>query len=342
MKVSGIDYGLGSPWEIEVPDSAMVIEGPNPDRIPRALENPAQAVRDAIRKPMGMKPLAELVTASSKVTIAMNDWMGVGVHAVPVVLDELREAGVEERNIRIVIAGGLHPKVTRSELILSKVGRDLNPPYPSPFHILSPEIVDRFWPTGWASSRVRPHDAADQDHLVDLGVNEMGDLVEVNDCLVESDLVIYMSGWSGVPAIWGGYLGGGQGITVGLGSARSIMTHHAYRIHEHKDSMASEARKQLFMKHKEAWAKYAEQATGKKVFYLEGSLNVRAEFCAIFAGDGEAIREPMFQLADREKIIDLPAQADVFVSGASYHGIFYDTCMNPLMSLAQLNARIRE
>src|SRR2546430_12736631 len=76
MKVSGIDYGLGSPWEIEVPDSAMVIEGPNPDRIPRALENPAQAVRDAIRKPMGMKPLAELVTASSKVTIAMNDWMG--------------------------------------------------------------------------------------------------------------------------------------------------------------------------------------------------------------------------------------------------------------------------
>ena len=46
--------------------------------------------------------------------------------------------------------------------------------------------------------------------------------------------------------------------------------------------MASDARKQLFMKHKEAWAKYAEQAIGKKVFYLEGSLNVRGEFCAIF------------------------------------------------------------
>ena len=166
MKVSGIDYGLGSPWEIEVPDSAMVVEGPNPDRIPRALENPAQAVRNAIRKPIGMKPLSELVTSSSKVTIAMNDWMGVGVHAVPVVLEELRTAGVEERNVRIVIAGGLHPKVTRSELILSKVGRTLNPPYPSPFHILSPEVVDRFWPTGWASSRIRPHDANDWDHQV--------------------------------------------------------------------------------------------------------------------------------------------------------------------------------
>src|SRR5437763_15122825 len=135
MKVSGIDYGLGSPGEIDVPDAAMVSEGPNPDRIPRALENPAQAVRDAIRKPMGMKPLAELVTASSKVTTAMNDWMGVEVHAVPVVTDELREAGVEERNTRRVIAGGVHTKVTRTELILSKVGRDSNPPYPSPLYI---------------------------------------------------------------------------------------------------------------------------------------------------------------------------------------------------------------
>ena len=42
-----------------------------------------------------MQPLSELVTSSSKVTIAMNDWMGVGVHAVPVVLEELRAAGVE-------------------------------------------------------------------------------------------------------------------------------------------------------------------------------------------------------------------------------------------------------
>src|SRR5207249_10950212 len=110
MKVSGIDYGLGSPWEIEVPDSAMVIEGPNPDRIPRALDNRAQAVREAIRKPMGMKPLAELVTASSKVTIAMNDWMGVRLYAVPVVLDELREGGVEERYIRTVRAGAWQPR----------------------------------------------------------------------------------------------------------------------------------------------------------------------------------------------------------------------------------------
>jgi nickel-dependent lactate racemase len=342
MKVEGIDYGRETPWQIDVPGSAVVVEGTDEHRIPPGLEDPAGAVREAIRQPLNMKPLTDQVGHGSKVTIAMNDWMGISVHAVPVVLDELREAGVSESDIRIVVAGGLHPKVTRSELYLTKVGRDIDPPYPSPFHILPPDVIDRFWPTGWASSRVRPHDAADREHLVELGVTDYGDLVEMNDCVVNSDLVIYMSGWSGLPSIWGGYLGGGQGITVGLGSDRSIMTHHSYRVHEHRDSMASDARNQLFMKHKEAVAAFTEEKTGKKVFYIEATLNSRAEFSSVHAGDGAAIREPIFELADREKIIEIPEQVDVFVSGGAHWGIFYDTVNNPLMSLAQINARIRE
>jgi nickel-dependent lactate racemase len=341
MKVDGIEYGREAPWEIEVPDSAIVVEGAPADRIPPPLEDPVQAVRDAIRNPLGTAPLADQVGSSSKVTIAVNDWMGFPT-AVDVVLDELRGAGVDERNVRIVVAGGLHPKVTRSELYLSRVGRAINPPYPSPFHILPPEVVDRFWPTGWASSRIRPHDAADPEHLVDLGVTEYGDLVEMNDCVVDSDLVIYMSGWTGLPSIWGGYLGGGQGVTVGLGSAASIMTHHSFRVHEHRDSMASDARKQLFMKHKASVASFVEQATGKKIFYVEGSVNSNAAFAGVHAGDGPSIREPAFALADREKIIDIPQQVDVLVSGAPEWGIFYDTANNPLMSLVQTNARIRE
>src|SRR6266540_711338 len=264
MKVSGIDYGLLPSWEIEVPDSAIVVENTTPERIPPALEDPAKAVLEAIRNPLGgVKPLADHVTSSSKVTIAINDWLGISVHAVPVVLEEL-------------------------------------------------------------------------------GVAEYGDLVEMNDCVVESDLVIYMSGWSGLPSIWGGYLGGGQGVTVGLGSDRSIMTHHSFRVHEDPASMASDARKQRFMKHKEAVASFVEQTTGKKVFYIEGSINARAEFVQVVAGAGAAIREPIFELADNEKIIDIPEQVDVFISGAAHWGVFYDQVNNPLMSLVQINSRIRE
>jgi len=173
-------------------------------------------------------------------------------------------------------------------------------------------------------------------------VTDLGDLVEMNDCVVECDVLVYMSGWTGLPSIWGGYLGGGQGVTVGIGSDRSIMTHHSYRVHEHADSMASDVHKQKFMKHKEAVASFVEEATGKKVFYIEGSLNARGEFDQVVAGDGAAIRKPIFDLADGEKIVGVPHQVDVFVSGAAHWGIFYDTCNNPLMSLVQINSRIRE
>jgi hypothetical protein len=39
MKVAGIDYGLETPWEIEVPDSAFVLERP------RAGSDPTSASR---------------------------------------------------------------------------------------------------------------------------------------------------------------------------------------------------------------------------------------------------------------------------------------------------------
>jgi hypothetical protein len=106
--------------------------------------------------------------------------------------------------------------------------------------------------------------------------------------------------------------------------------------------MASDVHKQKFMKHKEAVASFVEDATGKKVFYIEGSLNARGEFDQVVAGDGAAIRKPIFDLADGEKIVGVPQQVDVFVSGAAHWGIFYDTCNNPLMSLVQINSRIRE
>src|SRR5256885_62303 len=104
MKVGGIDYGRGTPWESEVPDDPVVIETTSEDRTPPPLEAVPAAVGEAIRAPLETKPLADQVPSNSKVPLAINDWMGVSVHAVPVVLDELREAGVDERNVRIVVA----------------------------------------------------------------------------------------------------------------------------------------------------------------------------------------------------------------------------------------------
>jgi hypothetical protein len=345
MKVSGIDRGLEAPWEIDVPDSAIVIDGVRPDRIPQRLDDPMEAVREAIKKPYGTEPLAEhlgRLSSKSKVTIAINNNLGISVVAVPVVLEEMRKLGLDDRNVEIIVAGGMHPKLGRKELYMSKVRPPVLPPYPSPLHILSPEIIDRFWPTTYSTSRIRSHDCVDREHLVTLGVTEFGDLVEMNDCVTNSDLLIFMNGFAGLPTVWGGYLAGGVGVATGLGSAQSIMTHHSYRVINHPGSYTGDARIQLMRKHKEATAAFVESATGKKTFYIEAALNSKREFSAIFAGAGTAIMKPEFDFADREKVVDVPHQVDVFVSGAPYWDSPYDTCNNPMVAMVQLTTRMRQ
>ena len=66
MKIGGIDYGVESPWEIEVPDDAIVIENTAESRISPALTDVPQAIRDASRNPLGTWPLADQVNSSSK------------------------------------------------------------------------------------------------------------------------------------------------------------------------------------------------------------------------------------------------------------------------------------
>jgi hypothetical protein len=340
--VGGLEYGRFPHWEIELPDGAFVVDPLPPERVPPPLDDVGAAVLRAVREPLGMKPLAEQVGPGDTVTIAINDWMSIGAEGVPPVLAELARAGVDERDVRIVVAGGIHQRLTRGELYQTKVGQALRLPYPSVFHILPPEVIDRFWPTSYSTSRIRMHDAADEEHLVTLGTTDRGNLVEVNDCLTTSNLVIYLSGFSGVPSIWGGYLGGGQSIAVGLGSARSIMSHHTYRVHQHPDSMHSDARTQLFMQHKQSVAAFVDEAVGRKTCYVEGYLNSHRKFSAVVAGEGAAVREPIFSFADDEKIYEIPEPVDVFVSGGALWGAPYDTVDNPLIALVQLNNRIRE
>ena len=343
MRVEGLDYG----WEsvaVEVPDSAVVVTGPESDRIPPALGDPYAAVREAIANPYGMPPLADLINDlrhDAKITIAINSHLGIAVIGVPIVLEMLDEAGISERNVQIIAAPGMHPKLRRSEFRLTVTATPrIEPKYPSPFHQLPPDVIDRFWPTTHDTSRLGSHDCADPDHLVNLGETEYGDLVEVNDCVVESDLLIYMGGFSGVPGIFGGYLAGGLSIITGLGSARSIMTHHSYPVISHPDSAPTDVHTQHMRKHKEAAADLIAEKTGKRTFYIEAALNTRMQWAAVYAGDGIAIREPQFEFADRETIVDIPHQADVFVAGAP-HWSPYDTCHNPATSYFMIHNWIR-
>jgi nickel-dependent lactate racemase len=338
--VSGIEYG-GDEWEVDVPEQSIVIEGPETPL--EAVFDPLEACREAVARPLDMPPLGELVGEGSKVCIAFNDWAGCTAVAAPVLLGELQRAGVRDRDLTFISAGGMHPRLSRDEYLLCRAARWAGlteADFPSWGHILPRDIVDRFFRSSEASSQIRPHDASDPDNVY-LGETEYGDYVAFNKAAVEADQLIYVSGWGGTPSMWGGYLGGGVGIAVGLGDTRTNQDMHHHRVIDDPESHHASSRSQLFMKHKQAVAKFYEQATGKRVFYVEALLTCAGEWGGFWAGSGEAVREPQWALADKEKIVTVPTQADIMIFGSGPYG-YYDVNDNPIVAMAQANQHVRQ
>ena len=92
--------------------------------------------------------------------------------------------------------------------------------------------------------RIGCHDAEDPDGMVDLGRTENGYHVDLNRCVTDSDLLIYLN-CSTMRAFSGGW----KSVCVGLASYRSIHHHHTpdimsmsldrNRMHEMLDEMGA-------------------------------------------------------------------------------------------------------
>ncbi|MEJ5186634.1 MAG: lactate racemase domain-containing protein [Candidatus Geothermincolales bacterium] len=190
--------------QVDLPENTRILKAPPP--LP-ALEDYREAVRRALRDPIGCPPLASMVKPGFRVTVAFDDpclplpppIRDPRTTAVEVVLEELFTHGVERERVTLVCANGLHRKWTPRELrrVLGK----------------------RVW-SAMGPHRVTNHDAEDPHGVVDLGRTENGYPVAVNRLLTESDLAIYVNvNWTSMNGGWKSYM-------VGLGTYRSIRAHH--------------------------------------------------------------------------------------------------------------------
>lgn len=302
------------PVEISVPQSSVVIQAePKPDY--PALADPIEAIRDALASPLGMPPLRELVNEKSKVAIAFDDPLKYGPKflTVPVLIEELERAGVERTNITLVSANGTHDKPPKDDF--KGFYRDLYP-------VLPDDIVDEFWP-----DRFINHDAQDPEMLVEMGESSLGDFVEHNRTLVDSDLTIYSG--SVMPLIWGGY--SGEGVAVGLASARSIYSHHKLSVIGATDSVHSDPRTHAYRRHKDAIIDRIEEFLGKKIFFLNGVPDQVGNWAGFFAGHYREIQDAQWQCADQQHLHGAP-QADIIVAGLPRY-LFYSDTRNPIINV---------
>ncbi|MDR3590982.1 MAG: nickel-dependent lactate racemase [Negativicutes bacterium] len=141
-------------------------------------------ILQAIRSPVGGPSLRALVTKANgtKTAILVDDATRVTPVAkiLPILLDELNDAGVPDRQIKVILALGSHRFMT------------------------SAEIRDRIGPCADRVEAIN-HAYNDPSQLVRLGVTKAGTPIIVNRVYYESDISIgisniiphFIAGWSG-------------------------------------------------------------------------------------------------------------------------------------------------
>jgi lactate racemase len=192
-------YGKGV-LPIEVPDHSVIIEPHHLD----GLQEDKQAVLEALRNPIGLPPLAEMVKSTDKVAIVISDITRPTPNdkLVPWIIEELSH--VPHANFVVINGTGTHRDQTTEEFV----------------QMLGQSVVDNI--------RVINHHCHNKDELVKVGNSQFGCDVYLNKEYVEADFRI-VTGFI-EPHFFAGFSGGPKGIMPAIAGIETILTFHNARM----------------------------------------------------------------------------------------------------------------
>ncbi len=274
-----VEYYLPDCWEVKVHD----INGAD-----RPALTDAQ-IESAIMSPIGSSKLEDLAKGKQKVCILFDD-MARGTptwRIAPVIIRELKKAGIQDSVIEFICANGAHQSWDRAALV-KKVGEDIMAHYPVYNHV--PFLNCTF-----------------------LGTTSFGTRVEVSSEVMSCDLKIAIGDIS--PHVSYGFSGGGKMIMPGVASYESIVEHHG-TIHRPKDpSGAPDPKFRSAMNPNLRDAMEFARMAGLD-FSVHCMLNHRAEVVAIFAGDTEASQKVAIEEARKHFYVPSTQDNDIVIANA--------------------------
>ncbi|WP_018395485.1 nickel-dependent lactate racemase [Bacillus sp. 37MA] len=185
---------------LDLPDHSFIIE---PKNLPK-LENEEEAIRQALRNPIGAPPLKESVKSTDTVSIVISDITRPTPNhiLVPLLIEELSHVPLE--NFVIINGTGTHRDQTREEFV----------------QMLGEWVVDHI--------RIVNNQCHNKEELVNIGKSKFGCDVYLNKDYVETDFRI-VTGFI-EPHFFAGFSGGPKGIMPGIAGIETIMTFHNARM----------------------------------------------------------------------------------------------------------------
>ena len=246
-------YGHNGLW-VDLPDDTTVIE---PQFVP-GLPHEAAAIREALRTPMGSPPLRSLAGPQDTVAVVFSDItrpMPNG-RVLPVLLDELRLAGVRDERIVLINGLGTHRRQTEAELR----------------GMLGDDLVNRY--------RIVQHDAWDGENLVACGALHTGKPALVNRFYMEANVRI-LTGFI-EPHFFAGFSGGPKAVLPGIAGFETIVDNHGASM------IADPNATYAVTEGNPIWEEMLAVARSTApTFLLNVTLNKERQITAVFAGDME-------------------------------------------------------
>jgi nickel-dependent lactate racemase len=262
----------------------------------RGLKNPTDAIVNGLRFPIGSLPLTGRLHESDRVVVIVTDNTRAcpDDRLLPPILAEL-EQELPRENITIIVALGLHPPLSKEELI-KKLGNN---------------IVEKY--------DVINHDVC---QTVNIGVTSRGTPVDVNRRVVEADFRI-STGFI-EPHFFAGFSGGAKSIAPGVASPGSIRINHGYKMIEHPLSRAG------ILKGNPIHEDIVEQARMAKLdFIVNVLLNEDKEITHIVAGDPVKAHEKGCEIERSVAGVRVGHKVDITITtngGAPLDLDMYQTC----------------
>ena len=247
------------------------------------IEQLDSAILEAIRNPIGSKPLREIVKPGQTVAFICNDPTRVAnTHLfLPILVKELSELGIPDQAMRIVFALGTHRLMTQAEMV-EAVGEDL-------------------------ASRLAMYnsDCQAEQQFDYFGETSFGTPVYFNKYITEVDHVICTG--SIVHHFFSGFGGGRKAIFPGVSAYETIRKNHSLML-DPNAVLGKLAGNPV----------YEDQLEGTKLyppsFLINVVLDEQKNFLKIFAGDFVEAHLAACKFVDQVYGVPIPEAADIVIA----------------------------
>ena len=275
-------YGKEGLW-VDLPDrNVTVVE---PKYVP-GLPDEREAIRAALRSPLGARPLRDLVKPDDTVAIVFSDITRPQPRdrMLPVLLDEI--AHVPRSQIVLINGLGTHRPNTDDEL-LGMLGRG---------------IVENY--------RIVQHDAWDIDSMVCLGCSSFGHEVWVNGEYMRAGVKI-LTGFI-EPHLFAGFSGGPKAVLPAIVNQQTVLGNHDVRV------IADPRATWGITEGNPIWEEMCEVALmTRPAFLLNVTLNRDREITGVFAGDLLEAHAEGTEFAASTAMVPVPALFDIVITSNS-------------------------